>query len=111
MAPKVDEQANPLASRLQVIHELRLVFGYDRCHSLQFDNDLPEADEVWLIGLDQWVSFISQLELPLGNIGKAHAIKLDLKTFLIHRRQKPATHLSINFKNGPPYGVRLFGVE
>ena len=47
----------------------------------------------------------------LGYGDDSNGIELFFEAFLINRLQEPAAHFSINFENGPAYGVRFFGIE
>jgi len=68
IAAEVDQQPKCHPACLQVVKKLGLVLRGDCLDGLRFDDNLPPADEVWLLGLEQGLSHVDQFEFSLRKI-------------------------------------------
>ena len=65
---------------------------------LDLDNDVFEADEVWLVFLIELVPFVFKLEGDLAFEGYLLTLQFQLEALLVYRLEKPSAHLVVDLK-------------
>ncbi len=85
MRSEVDKDAQPETGCVQVVEDLRFVFGNQLVNGLYLDHDFVKTDEVRLEGLLQDALSIREFQFPLSYEGNVPIFQFNLQTFLINR--------------------------
>jgi hypothetical protein len=94
---EVQEQAASLLGGGQITNDLRVVCwsGYGAC--FDFEDDVVEADEVDVIILPQWPTFVLNRARRLAPKRKLPLDELDLQGILVEDLEKPSAQDAVDF--------------
>src|SRR5271157_2375098 len=98
---KIDQESQPESRVPQIVVNLGAMFVAQLRHRFDFEDDLPEANEVRLVPMFQRPIFISQYKLSLRSERNSTKVEFDLQALLINRLQKLSSLDLINLKARP----------
>src|SRR6266511_425315 len=107
MVSEVDEEPQTVASRFQVVVDLRTVFVIQVRNGLDLDDDLLKADEVRLVRLLQPPLLVSEGQLSLRQKWNSPQSEFNLKAFLVDGLQKSAAHFVVHLEASPEDHIRF----
>lgn len=102
---EINEKAEFKAGRLQVIHHLSTMFIGQFRNGLDFNNYLPETNEVRLVDMDKFLFTVKEIELLLFSKRNALMPQLNRKTFLIDRLNETKAFILVDLEARSHYRV------
>src|SRR5579864_205753 len=87
------------------------MLGREFAHSLQLDDDPPEANEVRPVGLIERLAFVGESQHRGGLEGNALSRELDRQALLINGLEEAGPHLPAHLEHGSSDQKRLVGEE
>jgi hypothetical protein len=105
--PEIDKKSDLVPGGVEVVDDLGAVFVGQHGHSLEFQDDILEADEVGFVGLAKRTAFLFQAQRFLGDEGDAFQAKFNLHALLIYCLQKTAALLLVNLEASANDAVRF----